>query len=364
VFNVVQKPQSTRFEDIVVADGSGAVLIKGSLEIDQNGDLLNANFPVYSPSDGDKSTLKAERSPDGVLKLTMRGDVFDGRGFLKSALSGKAADPNTKPKNFDFDVDLKLGTVAGNYGETVRSVDVKLSRRNGTIRSFALSGKLGRDTPLTGELRSRGQKGDVVVLETNDAGAFFRFTDTYNKMHGGRLELAMDPPTVEPRAKEGLINIYDFAIKGDSNLDRVAAGGPAQSQAGISFTRLRAEFTSQNGQLTIHQDGVVKGPTIGGTIAGNIDFPADQVRMSGTFVPLYGINNMFGQIPIFGLILGAGSNEGLFGITYEVVGSTEKPEVHINPMSAIAPGLFRKIFDFGTGKQPVEFPPANKSNNN
>src|SRR5258707_1343780 len=45
-FNLVQKPQSTRFEDIVV-DGGGAA-IKGSLEIDQNGDLMNANFPTYS----------------------------------------------------------------------------------------------------------------------------------------------------------------------------------------------------------------------------------------------------------------------------------------------------------------------------
>src|SRR5262249_34916337 len=36
-FNVVQKQQSTRFEDIVV-DGAG-VSIKGSLEVDQNGDL-------------------------------------------------------------------------------------------------------------------------------------------------------------------------------------------------------------------------------------------------------------------------------------------------------------------------------------
>ena len=44
-------------------------------------------------------------------------------------------------------MDLKLGTVAGFYGEAVRSVDVKMSRRNGTIRSFSLSGKLGRDTP-------------------------------------------------------------------------------------------------------------------------------------------------------------------------------------------------------------------------
>src|SRR6266404_5976771 len=41
VFNVVQKQQSTRLEDIVI-DGGG-VLIKGSIEVDQNGDVINAN---------------------------------------------------------------------------------------------------------------------------------------------------------------------------------------------------------------------------------------------------------------------------------------------------------------------------------
>jgi Protein of unknown function len=365
VFNVVQKSQSTRFEDIVI-DGGG-VLMKGSIEVDQNGDLLNANFPTYSPSDGDKTTLKAERGSDGVLKLTMRGDVFDGRGFLKSAISGKEADAKSKTKNIDFDVDLKLGTVAGYNGEAVRSIDVKMSRRNGTIRSFKLSGKLGRDAPLTGDLLSRPQgRGDVVDIETNDAGAFFRFTDTYAKMSGGQLALAMDPPTVEPRAKEGLINVRDFSIKGESALDRVAAGGPAASQAGISFSRLRAEFTRQNGQLTI-REGVVKGPTIGATIEGSIDYPGDQVRMSGTFVPLYGLNNMFGQIPVLGLFLGGGSNEGLIGVTYEVVGSPGKPVLRVNPISAMAPGVLRKIFEFGTGKpnSPLEFPssPNGPTNN-
>lgn len=364
VFNVVPKQQSTRFEDIVV-DGGGA-LIKGSLEVDQNGDLMNANFPVYSPSDGDKTTLKAERNSDGVLKVTIRGDVFDGRSFLKSAISGKEADAKSKTKNIDFDLDLKLGTVAGYYGETLRGVDVKISRRNGTIRSFALSGKLGRDTPLTGDLRGRPQGGrDVIYLETSDAGAFFRFTDTYAKMFGGQLALAMDPPTVEPRAKEGLLNVRDFAIKGEVALEQAAAGGPIASPSGLPFSRLRAEFTRQNGQLTV-REGVVKGPTIGATIEGSIDYPANQVRMSGTFVPMYGLNNMFGQIPIFGQILGGGSNEGLIGVTYEVVGSPGQPVLRVNPISAMAPGVFRKIFEFGTGKQnnPVDFPSSPNSPNN
>ena len=200
----------------------------------------------------------------------------------------------------------------------------------------------------------------MIYLETNDAGAFFRFTDTYSKVIGGQLQLAMDPPTVEPSAKEGLINVRDFSVKGEASLDRVAAGGQAGLQNGVAFSRLRAEFTRQNGQLTI-REGVVKGPMIGGTIEGSIDYPGNQVRMSGTFVPMYGLNNMFGQIPIVGLFLGGGSNEGLIGVTYEIVGTPGQPVLRVNPISAMAPGVLRKIFEFNTGKQnnPIEFPPNN-----
>jgi Protein of unknown function len=354
-FNVVQKPQSTRLEDIVV-EGGGAS-IKGSLEVDQNGDLLNVSFPTYAPSEGDKTSLRAERGPDGVLKVTMRGDVFDGRGFLKTAISGKEADAKTKARNIDFDVDVKLGAVKGFFGEALRSVDAKMSRRGGTIKSFAFTSKLGRDTPVTADLRGRGQGRDVVYLETNDAGALLRFTDTYSKVVGGQLQLAIDAPTAEPGPKEGLLNVRDFTVKGEASLDGLVAGGAAGVQSGIGFSRLRAEFVRQSGQLTI-KEGVLKGPTIGGTIEGSIDYQGNQVRMSGTFVPLYGVNNIFGQIPLVGLVIGGGSNEGIFGLTYEVVGTPDKPTLRVNPVSMIFPGISRKIMEFNTGKQngQVEFP--------
>ena len=357
-FNVVQKQSSTRFEDIVVE--GGGVSIKGSLEVDQNGDLLNANFPVYSPTDGDRTTLRAERGSDGVVKVTMRGDVFDGRGFLKSAVSGREPEAKSKSKNIDLDVDLKLGAVQGFNGEAVRSIDCKFSRRNGAIRNFSLNGKLGRDTPVTADLRGRAQGREVIYLETNDAGAFFRFTDTYSKMVGGQLALALEPPTSEPGPKEGLMNVMNFVVKGEAALERVAAGGPPGSQSGVSFSRLRAEFTRNSGQLTV-REGVVKGPAVGATIEGSIDYVGNTVRMSGTFIPMYGLNNMFGQIPIVGLFLGAGSNEGLIGVTYEVVGTPAQPVLRVNPISAMFPGVTRKIMEFNTGKQnnPVEFPPNN-----
>jgi len=232
------------------------------------------------------------------------------------------------------------------------------------VKTFTLAGKIGRDTSLTADLRGRGQgQGrDVIILQTNDAGAFFRFTDMYSKVVGGQLSLALEPPTVEPSAKEGLINVRDFSIRGESSLERVAAGNANNAQSGgVSFTALRAEFTRQNGQLSI-RDGVVKGPIIGATIEGSIDTVANQVRMSGTFIPMYGINNMFGQIPVLGLFLGGGSNEGLIGVTYEVVGTPGQPVLRVNPISAVMPGVLRKIFEFNTGKQnnnAIEFPPNN-----
>ena len=121
-------------------------------------------------------------------------------------------------------------------------------------------------------------------------------------------------------------------------------------QNGVSFSRVRAEFTRQNGQLAI-REGVLKGPMIGGTIEGSID-SSNQLRMSGTFVPMYGLNNMFGQIPVLGLFLGNGNNEGLIGVTYEVVGTPSAPVLRVNPISAIFPGVTRKILSQTDGPAP------------
>jgi hypothetical protein len=85
------------------------------------------------------------------------------------------------------------------------------------------------------------------------------------------------------------------------------------------------------------------------------------VRMSGTIIPMYGLNNMFGQVPLLGLFIGGGSNEGLIGVTYEVVGSPGVPVLRVNPISALLPGVTRKIMEFNTGKpnNQIELPPNN-----
>ncbi|HEY1885713.1 MAG TPA: hypothetical protein VGG86_06615, partial [Roseiarcus sp.] len=350
-FTLINKPAGTRFEDLVI-EASGAA-VKGVVEVDSAGDVVSANFPLFALSDGDKATLRAERGADGALRMTLRGDVYDGRGFIKSTLTG--AGSNKQKPDKDIDVDVKLGTVLGFNGETLRGLDLRVSRRSGVITSLALNAKLGRDAPLIGEVRTRGNNGrQFVVVETDDAGAFFRFNDIAAKVVGGEMWVALDPQSADLAPQEGILDVRGFIVRGEAALERVAAGPqqPGGPSPGVEFSHLRVDFTRSLGRFTI-RDGLLKGPTIGGTIDGYIDYHRDEVRMRGTFVPLYGLNNMFGQLPIVGPFLG-GSNEGLLGVTYEVVGPPSTPVLRVNPISAVAPGLLRKFFEFPGGNAPMQ----------
>ncbi|MDB5600002.1 MAG: hypothetical protein JWN71_2046 [Xanthobacteraceae bacterium] len=354
-FILIGKDKGTRFEDLAIE--GGGVTVRGSVELDSSGDVVNANFPVFGVSDGDKSSLKVERDKEGTLKVTMRGDVYDGRNFVKSSVSGAEPDQKSKAKAaVNVDLDIKLGAVVGYHGEALRGIELKLSRRAGKIRSFAMNAKIGSEGTLVGDMRGRSAARQVIYFETQDAGALFRFTDVYPRMMGGQMWVAMDPPGPDATPQEGLLNIRDFAIKGEAALDRVVSGAPSSQNTGVEFSRMRVEFNRRPGKLTI-RDGVVRGPIVGATIEGQLDYLKNEVHMRGTFVPLYGLNNVFGQLPIVGLFLG-GSNEGLVGITYEVVGQPGAPVLRVNPISAVAPGLLRKFFEFPGSNGATERAPG------
>jgi hypothetical protein len=343
-FTYVGKQKSARVEDIVI-EGSGTS-VKGSVEIDPKGEFISANLPVFALSDGDKASLRADRTPDGLLRVVMRGDVVDGRGLVKASIGGTPRDQKAHGIA-DIDLDVKLGAVAGFNGEALRALDLRVTRRAGVVRSFAMNGKLGVDSTLLGDMRGRNSNGGgkpVIYIESNDAGSLFRFTDTYPRMMGGQMWVAMDPPTLDHVPQDGVLNVRDFSIRGEAALDRVVSGAPGGAPNGVEFSRMRVEFTRQPGKMAL-RDGVVRGPIVGATIDGFIDYANNDVRLRGTFVPLYGLNNAFGQIPIVGLFLG-GDKEGLLGITYEVVGLPGRSVLRVNPISAVAPGLLRKFFEF------------------
>lgn len=350
-FTLVTAPKATQLQNLSL--NAGSALVRGDVELDAKGNLVSASFPVFSPTSGDKVSLKAQRESDGVLKVVLHGDVYDGRRFVKSTMSGHSRDrKHGGYETGDLDLSVRLGVIAGFHGETLRDADLKLSRRKGQIRRFSLSAKLGRNGSLVGGLRSRGRNRPAILLRTNDAGAFFRFADIYARAYGGQMSVLMDAPTSDQQPQQGILVVQNFAVRGEAALDRVAAGAAPRQQSTVDFSTMRVDFTRSPGRLII-RNGVVRGPIIGATIDGIIDYRDNKVRMRGTFVPLYGLNNMFGQLPIVGLFLGGGKNEGLVGITYEVVGSPSAPVLRVNPISAVAPGFMRKLFEFPNPNLPA-----------
>jgi hypothetical protein len=138
--------------------------------------------------------------------------------------------------------------------------------------------------------------------------------------------------------------VRNFAVHDETQLERAVNTGKDTRRNAIDFSNMRVEFTRMPGRVAL-RDGVVRGPLLGGTIDGVVDYAHDDVHLRGTLVPLYGPNNLLGQLPVLGLFLG-GEKEGLVGITYEVVGRPNTPTLRINPISALAPGLLRKVFEF------------------
>jgi Protein of unknown function/AsmA-like C-terminal region len=363
-FTLTTKPQSVHIDDLLIEGAGGGV--KGTVDLDGSGSLLSANFPSYGFSDGDRTSLKVDRTPDGAYRVVMRGDAYDGRGFVK-AMTGPQSNPQQPGKNAtpDVDLDMKLGAILGFNGEALRGVEMKMSRRNGEVRSLGLSAKIGRNGTLTGDLRSRQGTASggasvarqVVDLETSDAGALFRLTDVYSRMNGGQMQTVMDAPSASNPTQLGTVTVRNFSVHDESQLEQAVQGGPqAPRTNNVDFSSMKVDFTRAQGRLSL-RDGVVRGPVLGGTIDGTIDYGRDEVHLRGTLVPLYGANNLLGQIPVVGLFLG-GDKEGVFGVTYEVVGKPGSPILHVNPLSALAPGLLRKVFEFPSNTPYVPPPDA------
>jgi hypothetical protein len=93
-------------------------------------------------------------------------------------------------------------------------------------------------------------------------------------------------------------------------------------------------------------EGVVRGPQIGASFQGKVHDSKGRIDLTGTFMPAYGVNRLFSELPIIGVLLGNGRDRGLIGITFRLTGIAASPLLEVNPLSVIAPGVFRSIFEF------------------
>jgi hypothetical protein len=141
-----------------------------------------------------------------------------------------------------------------------------------------------------------------------------------------------------------LASIVSTTPAGDNrSLNQAVRGKIDTSQ--VKFERGYAEIDKGSGYLKL-SNGVLRGPLIGTTFQGTLYDRNDHMDMTGTFMPAYGLNRIFGELPIIGALLGNGRDRGLIGVTYRLRGDASQPVLTINPLSVIAPGIFRSIFEF------------------
>jgi hypothetical protein len=248
-------------------------------------------------------------------------------------------DGSTAPRGErDADLDLRTTLLSGYNGEVLTNAELKLQRRSGQTRQIALTGRMnGKAVSVTGQASDRPAP---ITIDADDAGAFLRFVDIYTRMQGGDLQGQIRPT---PRDLSGFVMARNFTLRNEPALRRLLSEGPAEGGGprgdSAAFTKMRIDFT-RTGTATTVRDALIFGPQIGITFNGLVDFVRDRISLSGTFIPAYGLNNAFASIPVLGSILGGGRNEGLLGITFGVSGKASQPNVSVNPLSAVAPGIF------------------------
>lgn len=197
------------------------------------------------------------------------------------------------------------------------------------------------------------------TLTSADAGTVLRALGLLGTVRGGVLEVrgSIDAADIT----EGQAEIRDFRLVEAPLLARVlsvaALTGILEGLTGdgLAFTAATAPFT-YDGALLRLRDARVHGPSLGLTAQGTVSLDgADTVDLEGTVVPAYALNSLLGNLPVVGdLITGGEKGGGLFAATYAVKGPLEAPAVTVNPLSVLAPGFLRKLFD---APEPQPGPP-------
>ncbi|WP_332080356.1 AsmA-like C-terminal region-containing protein [Methylocystis borbori] len=339
---------------------AGSAQAQGMVEFSRDGAFRVARFSQVRLSPGDDMRVEVQRGGEAV-KVVARGANFDARPLMQSLLRADRNDRAGGPSIENLDFDFKSPIVTGHGKQILSNVDFKMERRGGKPRVLELSGFFGREQ-LTISMARNQNAGQQLEVATNDGGSFLAFLDLYRKMDSGALSATVQ---LGQNRADGALRIRDFYVRGEPTLRRLMAqGGAARADARGNYSfdpelvrvgRLESDFTWSGGQLAV-REGVLSGPEIGLTFDGYIDFPREQLDLVGSYVPAYALNSLLSNIPVLGVVLAGGQHEGVFALSYHVAGALNSPTVSVNPLSAIAPGLMRKIMGVidGTARMPQE----------
>ncbi len=345
---------------------AGAAQAQGVVELSKDGAFRAAHLAPARLSAGDDMKVDIQKSADAV-KILARGRNFDARPMIAAMIrsgggngSGSGSAAASGGSSLDnVEVDFKSPIVTGHGKQILSNVELRYDSRGGCVRNVSVTGNFGREQ-LAASLAHNAASGQQLEISTNDAGSFLAFLDIYRKMDNGVLNASVQ---LGQNRADGAIRIRDFYVKGEPTMRQLMAqGGVSRTDErgnmrfdpdSVRVGRLQSDFTWSGGRLFM-REGVMSGPEIGMTFDGFIDFPRDRIDLSGAYVPAYALNSLLSNIPVLGVVITGGQHEGIFALNYRLTGAISSPVVNVNPLSAIAPGLMRKMMGVldGTARMP------------
>ncbi len=330
------------------------IAIEGSARLDAKNHLASFAFPSFTLNLITRLSVEGRRREDGVWLVDARGQSYDGRPFFRSLFNvgriGGSQAPAPEPDQTGIDLNAEIDTVIGFSEVRLRKVSMKMSKRGGQLASFQARGTLDGGSPLAVELRFPTREDRQLRADTTDAGQAFRLVGFYPNVTGGRMRLQVDLDGEGAAEQTGTLWVENFEILGDAVVSEVvsaaAENGRKVVRQKIPFDVMTAPFSVGHGQFVL-RDASLKGPLLGASLRGTVDFERRVIDLGGTYVPLQALNNMFGAIPVLGQILSGPRGEGIFGVTFAVQGSLERPQALVNPLSLLTPGIVREIMGLG-----------------
>jgi len=360
------------------------IAVEGTFTVGNGGRLVAANFPSVRLGPDNDFSFTAGPAENAALEMVLRGPRFDARGVLGSLFSGSGDEKPEQDRAEDVPlledvpvadplrrtaVRADIGTAIGNHGTSFNDVRVDMVQIDGDLWSMDVSA-----TPLGGDTLSLkvgpDEKGARRLrMVSSDAGTVFRALDFTRSIRGGKLNVVgvYDDGTVGSPLR-GTLTVDDFRIVDAPVLANILTLGSLTGIGdtlrgdGILFVGLEMPFVMTKNRIHL-KDGRMSGPAIGLTMDGQIDRATDRIDMEGTLVPAYTINSFLGKVPLLGPLIVGREGEGIFAITYSVRGQADDPSVVVNPLSAIAPGFLRRIFEFGESMPPESQTPDKSQEN-
>lgn len=313
------------------------------------GTLASARFDSFRLNRGDDASLRIDRER-GSYSVVVSGDSLDARALIRQATAPPAASSSSRSTPAVF-LRADIDRLVGFNDEHLAGVTLSYSSGAGGSRlSLKGSASGGRSVSI------ENGRADGIVVQSADAGALLRFLDVYERVQGGSITVRLAPRA--DGSQEGAIDARDFWVVNEPKLSSIVSAAPqgagrSLDQAArmridtsrVRFDRGFARVEKGSDYLRL-RDGVLRGPSVGTTFQGTLYDANDRMQITGTFMPAYGLNSIFSEVPVIGALLGNGNEGGLIGVTYRLTGKAKSPQLEINPLSVIAPGIFRAIFEF------------------